>query len=152
MELNFDMIQSINTEIEDDSKWFGDLITKIVDEQTTELNAIMESINKNIIKEEYPTIDVLEKHFLELSNCLYFMQVKSEKFGIYDTVSKLHYKEVYNDAYLNATEKTPDKKNKLTVAELTAIAESTAKYESVLNDVYNRAYKIIKNRISAAVM
>lgn len=150
MELSLLQTKQVIAAVEDDVDYFDDLIQNIVKEQMQDLDDIMTSINENIIRCEYPTIDVLEKHFLELSNCLYFMQCKAEKFGIYDTVSKLNYKEVYNDAYLNATEKTPDRKNKLTVAELTAIAESTAKYEAVVNDVYNRAYKIIKNKLSAA--
>jgi len=92
----------------------------------------------------------LEKAFLELSNCVYFTYENLEHVGIFDTLSKASYKEVYNEAYLNNIEKDGEKRNKKTVAELTSIAESESQYESVLNDIYSSAYTIIKNKIAAA--
>ena len=60
------------------------------------------------------------------------------------------YKQVYNTAYLNNQIKDAEKKNKTTVAENTAIAENSAIYEGTVNDIYNKAYKIVKNKIDAA--
>lgn len=111
----------------------------------------MKWIYQSIIQPDVPAdSDLLEKAFLELSNCVYFTYENLEHVGIFETLSKATYKEVYNDHYINNIEKDGEKRNKKTVAELTAIAESNSQYESVLSDIYSSAYTIIKNKIAAA--
>ena len=36
------------------------------------------------------------------------------------------------------------------MAEITAIAENDSSYDRTVNDIYNRAYKILKSKVSAA--
>ena len=64
-------------------------------------------------------------------------------------MSKNSYREVYNNKYLGLTD-VGDSKKKPTVAELTALSENEAQYEGIVNDIYAKAYKILKNKIEAA--
>ena len=46
--------------------------------------------------------------------------------------------------------KSKEKKNKTTVAELTALSEQGTVYESLVNDVYSKVYKTMKIKLDAA--
>lgn len=110
----------------------------------------MQSIYSKInASEGYECIE-LEKDCLKLSNLLYFMGDRLENIGIKADLSDAARKEVYNKAYLNNQVKDVEKKNKTTVAECQAVAEEASKYETVVNSIYERAYKIIKYKIDAA--
>ena len=56
---------------------------------------------------------------------------------------------VYTLFYLDNQVKDTDKKNKTTIAENQAVAEEASKYESAVNSIYDRSYKIIKFKIDA---
>ena len=92
----------------------------------------------------------VEKYFLELSSALYYIAEQSERLSVYDIISKAAYKEVYNAAYLGNQVKDAEKKNKTTVAENQAVAENASIYESAVNEMYSKAYKIVKLKVEAA--
>ena len=73
-----------------------------------------------------------------------------EKLGVYDSISKSKAQETYNNKYLYYQYSTEDNKKKPTVAELTAMAENESLYDKTVNDLYSKAYKIVKNKVSAA--
>lgn len=133
-------------EVKENAKYFDEVVGAVVAEQTTALDNIMMEICDNIVRVETPTIETIEKYFLELSNCIYFMNERVEKLGIYDALSKIAYKEAYNNNYMNPLLE----KAKPTVAELTAYAEGESINEQVTNEIYSRAYKIIKAKIDSA--
>ena len=148
-DIDTNKIDSLLEETKNNVNYFQDLTIKVVKSYTEDLDVIMNNIYKEIIQIDQAPLFTLEKYFLELSNCLYFMVDKLEQLGIYDVMSKNAYKEVYNNAYLNMTD-IGESKKKPTVAELTANAEKEAQYESVVSDVYAKAYKIVKNKMDAA--
>ena len=142
-------IYTLMDETDSNVKYFESMTFAVAKEYSRDLDNIMENINKEIMSVDSAPLNILENYFLELSNCLYFMADKIEQLGVYDAMSKNAYKEVYNRAYLNLTD-IGDAKKKPTVAELTATAENEAQYESVVSDIYSKAYKIVKNKIDAA--
>ena len=83
----------------------------------------------------------------QLSNALYFTCEKVERLGIYDSLSKSRAQEVYNTKYLEVTSGAGKKP---TVGETQAMSENEALYDKTLNDVYNRAYKVLKSKVAAA--
>lgn len=139
-------INEVVTATEENSVEFTNISDKIVKAQTEELDMLMLDMDKDIIKNEASDM-LLERYCLELSNMLYFMGQKLENIGVKDDLSKLAAKEVYNEAYLNAP--TDEKGKKPTVAELTAVAENESRYETIMNNIYSRAYKQIKFKIDA---
>ena len=145
-ELNVGKIDSVVESTEENSQEFTNISDTIVKAHTEELDNLMADMNNDVVKQEASDL-VLERYCLELSNMLYFMGQKLENIGIKDDLSKLAAKEVYNDAYLNAP--TDEKGKKPTVAELTAVAENESRYETIMNNIYSRAYKQIKFKIDA---
>lgn len=127
------------------------IIDGVVKSYTGELDRIMCMIKTDIVDKQEPApVEVIEKYFLELSNCLYFIGENAEKLGIYDSISKSVAKETFNNYYMDDTIATDGKGKKRTVAELTALAENASVYEQTVNDIYSRAYKTVKSKVSSA--
>lgn len=141
-------VETLMKETDENVKYFTDVSTKTASKYCEHLDALMQSLYKRVIAIDSMTNDELERNVLELTNLVYFMGDKVETLGIYDDMSGAAAKEVYNKAYLDVKLNADGKKP--TVAELTANAEQSAQYESVVNNIYERAYKMVKFKIDAA--
>ncbi len=133
----------------DNCSYFNSITDSVTKSYTEHLDKIMQKFYKdhrNI--KEYST-EELESLYLELTNLLYFMGDRLEQLGINNDLSKAARQEIYNKAYLDNQIKDTDKKNKTTVSENQAVAEEASKYESVVNSIYERAYRIVKYKIDA---
>lgn len=130
-------------------EYFNNVTKKVTESYSTHLDVLMQNFyQKHKEIKDIPT-EELENLYLELTNLLYFMGDKLEQLGIHNDMSKAAKQEVYNKAYLDNQIKDSDKKNKTTVAENAAVAENASQYESVVNSIYERAYKILKYKIDA---
>lgn len=138
--------------INNDAEQISKLLNDIVKEYSEDLDTIMKDIQDNIIMDNTPAIVTIEKYFIELSNCLYRMCEKTERLGIFDSISKSKAQETYNMKYLEHQSSNIGKPGtkKPTVAESSAAAEMDSLYDKTVNDIYSKAYKILKNKISAA--
>ena len=140
------MVENVNENVD----YLKQIVDNVVSAYTKELDMIMSNIGNEIVDRNTPApIELVEKYFLELSNCLYFIGEASEKLGIYDSISKAISKEAFNNAYMNDEIALDDKGKKRTVAELTALSENASLYEQMVSDVYNKAYKTVKIKVSA---
>ena len=149
MQISIEEIEKVVAETEDNLAIYSTISDEVIKRYTKELDDVMQAVYTDIISVPDPSISVFEKYHLELSNCLYFMQERLEKLGSLDYLSKTKYKEVYNQAYLdNQLPDTTSKKK--TVNELVALSEEASKSEAITNDIYARAYKVLKNKIDAA--
>ena len=130
---------------------FTNLFDLILTGYTNDIDKVLKEINDNlIINKICPSSDDIEIYMLKLNNEIYKLSDNVERIGIYDSVSKAIYKDCYNQIYLNNQVKDSEKKNKTTVAELTALSEQGTVYESLVNDVYNKVYKTMKIKLDAA--
>lgn len=151
MQISIEEIEKVVAETEDNLAIYSTISDEVIKRYTKELDDVMQAVYTDIISVPDPSISVFEKYHLELSNCLYFMQERLEKLGSLDYLSKTKYKEVYNQAYLdNQLPDTTSNKKKKTVNELVALSEEASKSEAITNDIYARAYKVLKNKIDAA--
>ena len=148
-DIDTDKVSKLMRETTSNVEYFEHVVSTVTTVWAEDLDEVMDKIYQDILLVDQPPLNTLEKHFLELSNCLYYMGEKLERLGVYDVMSKNAYKEVYNKSYLNQTD-IGDTKKKPTVAELTAQAENYAQYENIVSDVYAKAYKIVKNKVDAA--
>lgn len=146
-------VNDVMESAENNAQAYMSVVTPVVDAYSKPLDDIMKNIYTDVIQCPDPAITTLEKYFLELSNCVYFMCSKLEQLGSYDYISKSLYKEAYNQAYLDSQVSTSElKEKKKTVNELVALSEESAKAQAVTSDIYSRAYKIVKTKIDAAQM
>ena len=149
--LEDDKLDTLTDSVAANVKHAKDIIDSVVKSYTGELDRIMCMIKTDIVDKTTPApIEIIEKYFLELSNCLYFIGEDSEKLGIYDSISKSVAKETFNNNYMSDELAFDEKGKKKTVAELTALAENASIYEQTVNDIYNKAYKTVKAKVSSA--
>lgn len=150
MQITVEEIEGVIAETEENYSVYSSIANEVTSRYTKELDDIMQRIHDEIILVSDPSISTFEKYHLELSNCLYFMQERLERLGSLDYLSKTKYKEVYNQAYLDSQLPDVTSNKKKTVNELVAISEEASKSEAITNDIYARAYKVLKNKIDAA--
>lgn len=128
------------------------ILDDIIDKYAHNLDDLMRGISREILDVDSVPINTIEKYFIRLSTEVYFMSSTVEKLGLFDSLSKAKAQETYNHKYLEnqhindgvAGAKKP------TVAEISARAEIASLYDSTMSDVYTKAYRTIKNKISAA--
>lgn len=150
MQISLEEIEKVVAETEDNLAIYSTISEEVIKRYTKELDDVMQAVYTDIVSVPDPSISVFEKYHLELSNCLYFMQERLEKLGSLDYLSKTKYKEVYNQAYLDNQLPDNNSNKKKTVNELVALSEEASKSEAITNDIYARAYKVLKNKIDAA--
>ena len=152
MKLDINDVVEYKNELTQDVELLDSFFNGIVDTYSEDLDRLMKEIHDEIIDIDSVPIYTIEKYFIKLSSEVYFMCANIEKLGLFDSLSKSKAQETYNMKYLEYQHKNdgiPGTK-KPTVAEITAQAETASLYDSTLSDVYTRAYKTIKNKISAA--
>lgn len=132
---------------EENTQEFLKISEDIVQKTSASLDELIKEIYDNVVQQD-ASDDTLEAYILELSSALYFTGSKLENMGIKDDLSKLSAKEVFNNSYLSAP--VDEKGKKPTVAELTATAEDASKYETIMNNIYSRAYRQLKYKVDAA--
>lgn len=145
-------VQNNINSVDDSVKSIEYIIDETVKDYSEDLDRIMAEIYTNVVSVDYPAIITVEKYFLELSNCLYMMCEKSEKLGLYDSISKAKAQDTYNQKYLehqHSNEGSVGAK-KPTVAESQAVSENAAMYDKTVNELYSKAYKIVKSKVAAA--
>lgn len=145
-------VEEYVNEINDKVAILDNLFQGIVDEYSASLDKLMLEINTNIIDIDLVPIKTIENYFVKLSTEVYFMASRVESLGLIDSMSKAKAQETYNSKYLEYQHSNDGIQGakKPTVAEISARAETDSLYDSTLSGVYNRAYKTIKNKISAA--
>lgn len=147
--INTEKVEKLLLETDENAKYFEDISSKTALKYTEHLDKLMQNLYKRVIVSNSVDDVELETDLLELTSLIYFMGDKLESLGVYADMSSAAAKEVYNKAYLSAQDVT-DGKKKPTVAELTATAEQESQYESVVGDIYTRAYKMVKFKIEQA--
>lgn len=144
-------INRVVNNVSEMEKSFEEMFLDILKRYTYSIDDIMNQINNQlIVNRTCPSSDNIEFFMLQLNSEIYKLSDSIERMGIYDSVSKSIFKDTYNQIYLNNQVKDSEKKNKTTVAELTALSEQGTIYESLVNDIYSKVYKTMKNKLDAA--
>ena len=143
-------LEELINKTEGDINFVEEVSDKIVKEKTEELDTLMHDIYNEVVNVENLVDEIIEKHFLKLTNAVYFISAKCEMLGFYDDMSKTNSKLAYNEAYFNTKAKQALQGNKPTVSDLQLQAENDSINEAVLNLIYSRSFKIIKVKLDAA--
>lgn len=136
--------------VQNNSELVAELSEKVVVKYTEDLDNIMKKLNAILIGETPPTTDELERYLLLLTNTLYFVGEQAEHVGVFDDVGKATFKDAYNKAYLESISMPVKDGKKPTVAEITATAETQVLEDSLVSNIYTRAYKLFKFKVDAA--
>ena len=144
-------VDKLMAETEVNVKYFNNACADVVKKYSEGLDNLMKDLYVECIKHNDTTLDTIERYYLELSNMVYFMQEKVEQLGVYADMSESASKEVYSKSVINqGLLKDATGKSKITSTVMQAQANVDAQYETVVSSIYDRAYKIVKSKVSSA--
>ena len=126
------------------------LVSEYAEELDSKVDAIRNYLNN--IRELDLDFDVpsLQRICLDLSSTIYYAQDRLEKLNLLADMSKIKYKDAYNEAYTSRQKAAKQEDRKYTAEQLRAIAEQESLEENLINFIYTRAAAVIKGKIDAA--
>ena len=104
---------------------------------TTDLDVLTAHIKELISSKMDITDEELTKFIVEIPIALYFLAEGVEKLGVREDIINARRAKIYNEAFQEATGTIPDKETQ---------ALSASQQEQIIQEAYNRAYKIIKSK------
>lgn len=117
------------------------VVQQIVDEYCDRLDEIMDEIDKYLHNHDNVPNSHLEHFVVSIPNRLYWVCDAAENLGVRDDVSRLLYREAYNNARRTAEG---------TVADKDTIAALHTHAEALTAVVYSRAAKMVKAKLDNA--
>lgn len=125
--------------VENNSIEIENIVLNIVNKYTNTLDDYVTNI-KNVLEADSDsiTMDDLNKILIRLCSYAYFISSKQELMGIRQDIADAVKAEKYNETYMNVSVGT--------IAKKTAEATEAVKEEATIALIYNRAYKILKNK------
>lgn len=150
--MNTEKLNNLVDSLKENTNLIDNMVNKVVSEYSEDLDELMAYLKESLTQEDAISTDAIERYYAELSNMVYFYADKVEKLNIYSDLSKAKFKEAYNKAYLQfSTEKDEKGKSLRTINENTSLSENETEYESLLNTVYEHAYKTLKLKVDMAM-
>lgn len=135
--------KTIQDQVENNSIQLEEIVNKIVASYTDKLDDYMNKIHTVLVDEgDDLTESELAKIMIVLNSYAYFLGAKAEMSAIKSDVSEMVYNERYNLELLTASG---------TVAARSSIASSKSQEEEVIKIIYNRVYKILKNKLDSTI-
>lgn len=142
-------VNSLMESTKSNVQYFNSTCSSIIAEYSGPLDDLMKDIYVDCVKNEDPSLAVLERYYIELSNLIYFMNEKLEQLGIHADMAEKASNEVYSKGYIKASEIRDDNGKKKPVEEIKALANTESQYESIVASIYDHAYKVVKGKISS---
>ena len=130
---------SIMNKVDNTSSIVKEISDKLVKEYCKDLDYLMTQI-KELLNMDMLVDNVLETCILDLANTLYFTGSAQEDLGIKEDTCKAIRTEIYNKTYEDS---------KGTVAQKNALSELATQQETIVLNIYSRAYKKVKLRMEA---
>lgn len=135
-------LNTIMARVDNNSKLINKLSNDLVNEYCKSLNEYVAFIQQILKDDKHPpTAQELDDFVLNLPVLLYFCGEAQENLGIKTDVAKSIKQEKYNEIYKEVSG---------TIADKTAKSELAAQSETITHIIYDRAYKIVKEKMNAA--
>ena len=142
-EIEIKQIELLQDRINNNSKLINDLTNKLVADYCKQLDSYVKYIQEVINDTKHPpTAEELDDMVIQLPVLLYFCGEAQENLGIKNDVAKSVKQEKYNEIYKEL--------QKGTISDKTSKAELAVQREEVTRIIYDRAYKIVKEKMTAA--
>lgn len=125
--------------IEQDAKSIDAMVNQIVENSTKEIDEYIENIKRELDIADL-SISELNLILMKLCSYYYYLAREQEMVGVRQDIATIYEKEKYNLHFMGAVG---------TVASKTSQAEEKTKEERVIALVWEKSYKILKNKSAA---
>jgi len=126
-------------QIEQDAKSIDAMVNQIVENSTKEIDEYIENIKRELDIADL-SISELNLILMKLCSYYYYLAKEQELVGVRQDIATIYEKEKYNLHFMGAVG---------TVASKTSQAEEKTKEERVISLVWEKSYKILKNKSAA---
>lgn len=142
-EIETKKVEILQDRVNNNSRLINDLTNKLVADYCKQLDNYVKFV-QNILQdnEHPPTAEELDDIVMNLPVLLYFCGEAQENLGIKTDVAKAVRQEKYNEVY--------NELQKGTISDKTSKAELASQSETITHIIYDRAYKIVKEKMNAA--
>ena len=142
-EIETKKIELLQDRINNNSKLINDLTNKLVADYCKQLDNYVRFVQRLLQDNNHPPTAIeLDDIVMNLPVLLYFAGEAQENLGIKTDVAKAVKQEKYNEIYKEL--------QKGTISDKTSKAELAVQSEEVTRIIYDRAYKIVKEKMNAA--
>lgn len=148
--MNKDRVSALSLEINEDVKYAQEVSAKIVAKYSADIDNLMSEIQENVVNNVNQDDRLIEKYLLELVGALYVANTTIDSFSIYDDISKANATLAYSEKYAESQLKAATEGRKATQADHQQYAEVNSTDEKVLNLIYSKSVRILKNKIDGA--
>ena len=156
VQINQEDLHSHSQELNDNMKYFEEIGRPLLEEYSKDLDEKVAAVKGYLDQCRAYNLDFdmvsIQKALLDLTTTIFFTSEKLEKVGWLEDVSKLQYQSTYNNAYLEkqGSEVAGGAGGKFSVQQLRAYADQVALSDNVLNFIYSRCSKILKDKVDQA--
>lgn len=135
--------KELQNKVENNALQLEEIVNRIVSSYTDKLDEYMNKIHDVLTDDaDELTESDMAKILIVLNSYAYFIGSKCEISALRADVAEMVYNEKYNISLLDASG---------TVATKSSIAASKAQEEEVIKIIYNRVYKILKNKLDSTI-
>ena len=153
VQINHEDLLKHSEELNYNMRYFEEIGRPLLEEYSKDLDEKVSAVKNylNRVKEFNLDFDMpsVQRALLDLTTTIFFTTEKLERIGWLEDVSKLQYQTTYNNAYLEK-QGNYDAGTKYTVQQLKAYADQQALSDNVLNFIYSRCSKILKDKVDQA--
>ena len=141
-------------QIKDYIKYYNAYGEPLVAEYSSELDQKVDAIKEYLDNIRKFDLDFdapsLSRIVIDLSSTIYYTQDRLERLNLLADMSKIKYKDVYNEAYTSRQSAARVEDRKYTAEQLRAIAEQETLEENLVSFIYTRAAAVLKSKIDSA--
>lgn len=147
--MNKENVIALSVTTKEDVKFVQEISNKIVAAQSAELDKIIAEIKTNVI--EAPNTDdaALEQYALRLCLVLYALNPQIDSFSFYDAISAAKATLAFNEKYAESQVQAVSGGQKLTKDNHQQYAENNTVDEKMLNLIYSKSVKILKDKVDS---
>lgn len=145
--MNKEAIIELSAEAKEDVVFAQEISEQIVSATAADLDNIMLKVKEEVVDAVNKDDQAIVNHLLNLTNALYFINTKIDNFGFFDDITKANALLAYNAKYAESQMAAAAAGKKLTQADHQQYAEKNSIDEKMLNLIYARSAKALKNKI-----
>lgn len=145
--MNKENVIALSAATAEDVKFAQDISNKIVAAQASALDKLVMEIKANVVEAPNADDKAIEQYMMQLVLVLCAINPQVDSFSFYDVISSEKATLAYNEKYAESQMQATASSRKLTKDDHQQYAENNTIDERMLNLIYSRSVKILKDKV-----